>query len=196
MSGRVYERKFDWDEARRLRALGWTLKRIAEKYGVSHAAVRRVVDPRAAAQMAMASTEYKRSGTCPDCGTRTSFVACRGGSSRCPDCSAALRTTTVRPTELQCVICRAWLPDSSFPASRTARMEHRRYRHRQCSRCGAKARQAYRERQKIPCVGCGAPCLPASEKGPNGKDTGLCAACYHSRRRRASAAVLSVRGPA
>lgn len=181
MSGRVYERKFDWDEARRLRKEGMTYVEIASLMGVSATAVRIACDQRARATSYVNSAEYARSGVCVDCGGRMSRNSTRP-QLRCLSCHHRfLRETapTVRDTELRCFKCERWLPDLAFPHDRNNLA--RRGRHRECTDCQTAARRAYRERHKVPCVNCGAPRLAASETKPGMRKTGLCVACYQQR---------------
>lgn len=51
-------RKFDHDEARRLRAEGWTLQRIADRLGVTRQAVNFVVSDKARETNARAGKAY------------------------------------------------------------------------------------------------------------------------------------------
>ena len=67
-NGRVYERRFDHDEAKRLRASGWTWRALADRYGVCANAVVRVVDDRARARLD-ASTRQWMTALCDDCGS-------------------------------------------------------------------------------------------------------------------------------
>jgi hypothetical protein len=59
--GRVYRRAFDHDEARELYATGlWSQSALAERFGVSRAAVGRVLNPRRREAMARHSKEWVR----------------------------------------------------------------------------------------------------------------------------------------
>lgn len=176
---RVYARKFDHEEAKRLHERGMSIAAIAEKLGASHSGVKRVVDPVYRELLAARTRSYVRSGSCPDCGTQTTYH--RDGDSRCVKCAAKLRSKVDEEQGLAyCPKCKQWLPVEDFPraSSRAARGLHG-----ECRACGSARRRDYRERRKVPCVQCGAPCLPASEKGARGRDTGLCRACWHASRR-------------
>ena len=140
---RTYERKFDWDEARRRRAAGETAGAIARDLGVSVTAIKRVTEPEEYKRMNDHVAAYQRSGRCPDCGTQTTRKSA-SRSSRCPRCSAIHQSTTVRPTELHCSSCDRWLPDEAFP--RDSGRIARRGRHRQCTKCQTVARTEWRRR--------------------------------------------------
>lgn len=109
MAGRVYERKFDWGEARRLRKRGWSYARIAEKLGVSEAVVNRVCDPRAKAMMDMQALEYRqRHGN-----AYTGKAACEG----CGGPRQDPRNNSGRGLERNTGLCRAcWLSRKSKEA--------------------------------------------------------------------------------
>lgn len=173
-------RKIDYADARRRRERGETLASIARDYDVTPHAVSYATDTQRRARLLVASALWQKQGRCPVCGVYGTTRHRVGVDSRCRDCASAAQVTTVRPDALRCVTCREWKPDSEFPGDR--RQSHRRGRHMQCRPCQTKDRRAYRERRKVPCVSCGAPCLPASEKGARGKDTGLCRTCWHRSR--------------
>jgi hypothetical protein len=180
---RVYVRKFDWDEARRLRAEGWSYQAIAERLGVSASAVWQVLTgARRKAEYRERNREalrrlYRGKGSCADCGGPIWLHTARKHP-RCTDCAAKRKTVTVRPDTLRCFSCGEWKPDALFPYSRSHRS--RRGHHGACRACQAKVRQAHRERQKRPCEGCGRPALPPSEKGRRGRARVLCLDCYRA----------------
>ena len=183
MSGRVYERKFDWDEAKRLRKEGMPLARIGALLGVSYAAIDRVTNPVRYAQMRHSNDVYQCSGTCVDCGATIS----RNGTkpvARCRPCQARNLTTTVRDETLRCFRCGEWKPDDAFTLSTSRQYEHRRRRIAMCRTCDTRARQAYRLRRKVPCAnGCGTLVLPPNETGSQ-YPTGLCRNCWQESVRR------------
>lgn len=181
VSGRVYVRMFDWDEARRLRAEGLSCRAIAARLGVTTSAVYRVVTPGQIEAQAANARRYASTGVCDDCGGPMNRVSRSHGSRRCAECAAVARTTSARPEALRCVTCREWKPDSDFPLG--GRKIGRRGRHLQCRGCQTIARRAYRDRHKQPCVGCGKPALPPREKGPRGSGVARCLDCYHAHRR-------------
>lgn len=151
---RVYVRKFDWDEARRLHADGWTYGRIGKRFGVSYAAVRRVCDPEFGARLDAHSREHIMSGVCCDCGRTGVSRYGRAGRPRCQDCAARARATTVGAATLLCTTCRRWKADGEFPSCRTEGA--RRGRHSQCRTCQTDAKRRYREKNRQPCShGCG-----------------------------------------
>jgi len=65
--GRVYRRKFDHDQARELRAEGWTYQRLADHFGVSVAAIEYLCNPTAKARNRRHTREWY-SAICDDCG--------------------------------------------------------------------------------------------------------------------------------
>ena len=83
-----------------------------------------------------------------------------------------------------CFKCREWKADEGFPHKNSGGLR-RRGRSNYCRSCETIARQQYRERIKVPCVGCGKPALPQSEKGTRGRAEPRCRSCS----RRAYAAV-------
>jgi hypothetical protein len=139
---RVYVRKFDWDEARRLHAEGRSVYGIAKDLGVSAAAVWRVVDPERRRKMAARSAEYQRSGTCVDCGGPCSRNRARPAA-RCPDCDGKHKRL-VTETEARCVDCKRWLPHDAFSPCRLKRTKDGGSS-RTCRECETARRQANRE---------------------------------------------------
>lgn len=177
---REYVRKFDWDEAKRLRKQGMTYKAIAETLGVSVTAVSLACNPRQYAINRQTTSAYQRRGTCVDCGERISSNYSKA-ILRCRECSALHQATTVRDSELLCSSCREWKPDTSFPFSRSE-PSARRGRHGTCSECQTRLRKAYRERHKVPCAnGCGTMVEDCSRHSRSW--TGLCRACWQESRR-------------
>lgn len=144
---RQYERKFDWDEALRLREAGATIKSIAATLGVSETAVFRVVKPGERERFAEYRKNFDRTGQCSDCGGPMNRTAAYNGSTRCVRCSAIARGTTARDGELQCITCREWKPDDSFPHNRVEK-HARRGRHHECRACNTASRRAHRERNR------------------------------------------------
>lgn len=184
MSGRVYVRKFDWDEAVRLRASGLTLQAVASQLGVSVTAVQLACDPRLRAVNELRVAEYQRRGRCRTCGGRCSRNA-SGPQGECRACAYKRQATTVRPKSLRCWSCKVWKPDTDFPWNR-AEAELRRGRHGTCRVCQTILRTAYRQRRRVPCVNCGQPRSHPGErsgKGVSCRDTGLCRECYQAQRR-------------
>ena len=143
-------RKFDWDEARRLRAQGYTYAAIATRLGVSTTAVIHACDPRQRLRARLITAAHQQSGTCIDCGKR----CCRNDTllrrgihkGRCRECASKHAATTVRDDALKCVTCKQWLWDTAFPHD--ARMAHRRGRHRECTACNTKSKREWRRRKQ------------------------------------------------
>jgi hypothetical protein len=182
---RVYERKFDWDEAKQRRLAGASVRELAAEYGVSTSMVYYATNARAYARMRSYGAVWQRDGTCVDCGA----TCTRRAETRCVECATRLRATSVRPSELRCQTCRKWKPDKEF--SRGVRRS-RRGRHQNCRSCSTRLRQDYRDRHKIPCSNCGKPRLPKSEKNAGAKrahlqDSGLCLDCFRESIRKVAA---------
>lgn len=178
-------RSFDYDEARRLRTGGATVAELCERFGVSEHAIRCAINETYRLKQnakGAAISERKREPCRGGCGTLV-WMHQPGRSGFCIRCSAIERTTTAREDTLQCARCDDWKPDDDFPR-RTAAVA-RRGRAPICRPCETIARQERRERRKIPCEECGAPRLPAGEKGAREHDTGLCLSCYRESVRKA-----------
>lgn len=174
---RGYQRRFDHDEARRRYAAGESVAALAREYGVTESAVYLVVSAKQAASARALHERYRTADRCERCGAvKSLFSRYTSGSRLCRSCAMDDRATSVREGELRCSSCGEWKPDDDFPRNRSARLR-RRGRHNQCRSCQTNARQAYRERHKVPCVGCGAPALPPSEKGPKGASFPRCREC-------------------
>lgn len=169
---RIYQRKFDHDEARIRHAAGESLSALAREYGVTQAAVKRIVDAEHRAAMDSRIQRWMMGGVCRDCGKQ----GVSRQKARCKKCASQAAATSVRPGELWCSRCQQWLPDESFPHG--DKTKARRGRHQYCRQCNTAARRQYREKVKVPCERCGRPCLPPSEKGHNKSDSGLCRDCY------------------
>ncbi len=144
--GRVYEWAFDHDAARELRARGLGYSTIADQFGVSDAAVRRVCDAEAKKRMEARSQKWIRENKRPPC---------RGGCGRlvwmvdqtrtgfCRDCLAERRAAKhVRADSLRCTKCGEWKPDDAFTV--VAGRKIRRGRRSNCRQCDTAARGAYR----------------------------------------------------
>jgi hypothetical protein len=144
-------RVFDHDEASRLRwAEGWSVARLAERYGVAKNSVLRATDARVRARHAREQRERKawRSGECSDCGG-----ACTEGGQRCQRCHAnhaRANAPSVRPDTLRCNSRlhegERWLADDAFP--HRAQAPARRYRHSECHACAARRKRWLRARQR------------------------------------------------
>ena len=179
---RVYERKFDWDEAQRLYREGVAITHIANRLGVSHAAVRRIVVPGQKARMANSSAEWVRANSrrhyykskCESCG-----AACRTGHRLCGNChyESMCKPTVDNNGKVFCTKCERFLEPDAFTFDSSA--TERGFRGHFCRACDTAARRAYRERQKVPCTGCGKPALPQREKRTHGAAVPRCKACLY-----------------
>lgn len=182
-NGRIYPRKFDHDEARERYAAGESSSALAREYGVTQTAVWTVVSAKGAKWRD--SERLKGAGRCRRCGDPTnaqSVYTHPRSKGLCTSCANDDQATSVRADELQCSVCRAWKPDEAFPHNHSERFR-RRTRHGTCRRCLTAARQEYRERHKVPCVGRGKPALPPSEKRTNGSDVPRCRSCFNAAQR-------------
>lgn len=184
-------RKFDHDKARARRAAGESVASLAERYGVTETAIRVAVDARARLRYEMYQAQRQRS-VCGECGDPCSWNPSQQEAPRCRACHAKARATTVRFDGLLCLACREWKWDSEFPWSRAE--PHRRGRHNSCRACQTKLRRDYRNRHKVPCVRCGAPALPPSEKSATSTDFARCRPCYEADRKAARADTKSLTG--
>lgn len=174
-------RTFDWDEARRLRANGHTLKELAARYGVTVWAIVLATDDRARIRSQNAAAEWNARH-----GNPYSYDLCACGqhkkkaAARCMDCHllATANNVTDDAGDLWCNTCKTYRPTSEFPFSSSS--SRRAFRRHMCRACDTKARQANRQKRREPCVGCGSPALPASEKGTKGGMVPRCRACFHA----------------
>ncbi len=136
-------RKFDHDEARRLRGQGWTYQAIGDALGVSDMAVCRVCDETVRAKMDKAAQEWQRQGVCIDCGAPRIRVS-KHHEARCRPCSIIAMATSVRDGELCCSTCKQWKPDDDFPFNRS--LSVRRQRASQCRMCQTQQKRQWRAR--------------------------------------------------
>lgn len=183
-------RAFDHEGAVRRHGEGESIAALAVEYGVSKSAIYQAierVDPerheRALAYHRTWQSSRFRRPCIRGCGRLAWHQAGREGV--CIRCRNAERTTTVGEHVLLCTRCGEWKPDEAFPMGGHRKIG-RRGRHSTCRGCQAEVKREYRERRKVPCVRCGKPCLPASEKGRRAADTGLCLPCYRESVRRAA----------
>lgn len=136
---RLYERKFDWDEARRLRVEGWSYNKIAAHFGVTHGAVRFACDEAARAQQAEYARQW-RVATCK-CGARCQRSSYRGERPRCKAC-ADRAMAKVTDGKAYCPACNTWKPLGDFSRSST---RPNRGVHSECRACSTKRRRNWRQ---------------------------------------------------
>ena len=136
-SGRQYQRRFDWEQARTRYQAGETMTAIAASYGVTKEAVRRVVDAAYYAREQGRLAARQKTGRCVDCGR-----AITPTSTRCRDCAGIARRTTVRTDTLHCSACKQWKPDSAYYHDQDT--PARRYHSWLCKTCDNQARRRYR----------------------------------------------------
>lgn len=151
---RVYRRAFDHEEALALRADGWTYPALAERFGVSVTAIKRVCDPNLRERMRRNINQWHRDQRQPclgGCG-RLVWMTTPTRTGYCADCrTERLNAPNVRDGELRCTNCGEWKPDAEFTGDKAAK--HRRFRRGWCRACETKARRAYRranpERERV-----------------------------------------------
>lgn len=140
---RTYERKFDWDEAKRLHEDGMSYNAIAARFGVSQTAIWRVVTPGAREKSNARIAAWQKTGVCSDCGGKATRRHAQADS-LCMKCSARRSRTSVRDDALWCSGCQQWKPDDDFPKDRAE--AHRRDRHVYCRPCNTRTRREWRHR--------------------------------------------------
>jgi DNA-directed RNA polymerase subunit RPC12/RpoP len=135
---RVYERTFDWDEAKQRRLAGESVRDLAAEYGVSTTMVYYAINPKTYARARAYTTNWQRQGECPDCGAQTTRTGSR--VHRCPDCSAK-RKVKVRNGKAYCPTCDHWKLLKEFSPSNKSK---HRLVHTECRACQTKRRRANR----------------------------------------------------
>ncbi len=163
---RIYIRKYDHDECRRLYAQGASVSELAERYGVTTTAITICVDPEARARnYARASAFYKTS--CEDCGNPCLIASApmkraKSGRSLCAICSAKERRENVQVDgdgtviAVHCASCKEWKPAEAFGKGKRYPDLREGGFHNGCRACNVAMRRAYRNRHKVPCEGgCG-----------------------------------------
>lgn len=144
-NNRVYQRRFDHDEAQELRAQGWSYPLLADRFGVSVAAVYRICNPEFEERQRKRHAAWLRKKRHPCSGGCGRLVWMHGTtrSGYCPRCVKALDVAAdVRESELRCTKCRRWKPDEEFP--RYKGVHARRGRNGWCRSCCAAARREHR----------------------------------------------------
>jgi hypothetical protein len=166
---RFYRRKFDFDEARALYARGFTIGRLALRYGVHENAIRRVVVPGEADRQNEIHKRW-RTTVCESCGgpamklTHGKKQHNPDGRVLCQACRGRVRRKPIRfgdgVVKVECGACKTWKPVAEFPPRVTRGLRAGAKVRARCRACDTAARQAYRDRHRVPCEGCGKPCLP------------------------------------
>jgi hypothetical protein len=187
-TGRLYERRFDHDEARARHTAGEKILALAIEYGVSETAVSRALDPRRRERDNEATRRW-RTGTCEDCGgPAMRLVGAKlkhnpDGRTLCLACRSKDRRTAVLVFDngvvaVKCLTCKDWLAPARFPKGTRYRDLRPGGFHNSCRTCQTALRRAYREARKIPCTKCGAPRNPHTPgNGSRGEDSGMCHPC-------------------
>jgi hypothetical protein len=137
--GRQYQRKFDWEEARKRHQAGESIAKIAADLGVSHTAVHRVVNPKVHDQMREYGRNWQKSGVCGQCGG--------ANTRRYPICLACANKNraNVKDGTAYCPKCASWKPLDQFTPtpSRPGRQVHG-----ECRACGTQRRAAWRDKNR------------------------------------------------
>lgn len=209
---RAYVRRFDHEEAARRHAAGESVKALADEYGVTYAAVHHAVTPGEKARQVEMSRRW-RTGVCETCGGPAMRLV-SGKKAHNPDGRCLCRScrfsemrehvrfgvggtlVAVCCAMLDCANGERWQPPENFPRGQRYPDLRAGGFHTQCRACNTRARQSYRERHRVPCESCGAPCLPPSEKGARLSVIARCRDCYLADVSRTPEAVTSEAMPA
>lgn len=135
-----HARRFDWDEAKALRALGWSYPRIGERYGVSASAVWLAVNDEGRERQARRSAEWQASGTCEECGGPATRYSDPRRRSRCVRCWNRYQTA-VRDGRAWCSVCLTWKPLDDFTRARDRPVRGVR---NSCRSCDTRLRREHR----------------------------------------------------
>ncbi len=142
---RIYHRRFDHDEAQKLRAEGWTWAELARHFGVTTNAIQRVCLPHVREKMNVHTKKYLRDTRQPckgGCG-KLVWTNVKSRSGYCSHCVAQLKfSADVRDDALRCTQCREWKPDSDFPTHHPSQV--RRGRSPECRACSTARRWKHR----------------------------------------------------
>lgn len=146
---RVYQRKFDHEQALELLDAGGSVQAVAEKFGVSTSRIYQIrhrrADPgwweRDADRRRKWTRENQRAPCAGGCGTMV-WMAQEGRSGFCPSCVRTVGYVT--DDELMCHGCREWKPDEEFGYS-PSYPRGRRHRASRCLKC---LREKRRERRR------------------------------------------------
>jgi hypothetical protein len=165
-NGRVYQRKFDWDEARARHNAGEGYTALARAYGVSINAVKRVCDPVFKVQMDARREAHIHTGVCEDCGqagvTSAAFRRTRPskhGRVLCAGCGAVEKRTryrfdkagtlvAVRCNMADCAHGDRWQPPGNFPRGENAKDLRPGGFHSVCRDCNTRMRRDHRARNR------------------------------------------------
>ena len=173
---------------------------VAAMFGVSKHSVWRIASEKNS-RLTSERQKARYTASCSKCGgpcVSAEHPSKRGVGRRtpvaiCQSCEGKSRRIRFRYDELgqlaavKCETCKAFKHPEEFCAGVKFKDIRPECIHKSCRACLTKLRQDYRERHKIPCRSCGAPCLPASEKGPRGADSRLCRSCWLESRKKAAA---------
>jgi hypothetical protein len=146
---RVYQRKFDHDECRRLRQDGWTYQALADHYHVSIAAIDRVLNPNRRKRMDERTRDWL-TAICDDCGKTCThnWSSKKGRHDRvcCKQCGDKRRREEhliARHDEhgnIHCCRCETHKPPDDF------RFDKHGFPRNRCRSCETAARRDYHHR--------------------------------------------------
>lgn len=179
--------------ARDYRAQGLTYKEIGDLMGCTQQWAYALCNDDVYERMSRRSTEWIRSGTCPQCGgpmTHPKFgeYARRKPTGMCRSCFVAKvkadrMAATVHGDTARCRLCKQFKPFADFPQGQLRKyLDGHTTRMCSCRACDTAARADYRRRHATPCTNCGNP--RNGDEGGRGIDTGLCGPCYQQTRRK------------
>lgn len=143
MPERIYVRKFDWDEAVRLRESGMTIAGTARRLEVSESAIAYATNPRRRAHARTYGAYYQRLGKCSDCGGECSYNPSQPVL-RCRACRFKY-DRFVFDGKAYCPVCARWKKLDDFTADRK-----RKYRgvRSMCRSCETAKRRELRRRNR------------------------------------------------
>ncbi|MFL5864688.1 MAG: hypothetical protein ACJ780_28660 [Solirubrobacteraceae bacterium] len=166
-NGRVYQRKFDWDEARARHEAGESYPALARAYGVSVNAMMRACDPRHKQRIDARRDDYQSNGVCDVCGkTGITSAAHRrqtnpaaDGRVLCAACRSLAKRTRFRYDDqgvlvaiccsiLDCAHGERWQPPENFPGGVRYRDVRPKGIHNLCRDCNTRTRRKYRRRNR------------------------------------------------
>lgn len=162
-NGRVYQRKFDWDEARARRAAGESYRALARAYGVSINGMMRACDPRHKQRIDARRDAMQASGVCEHCGKqgitsaahRRKTSPAADGRVLCMACRSVAKRTRFRYENgalvaVQCALVdcahgERWQPLENFPGGVGYRDVRAKGVHGLCRDCNTRTRRRHRQ---------------------------------------------------
>lgn len=141
---RVYHRRFDHEEAQRLRAEGWTWVELSRHFGVTANAIQRVCLPHVREKMDAQTKKHllKLRKPCKGGCGKLVWMNNKERSGYCPRCIRSKFNADVGDGILRCTRCREWKTDSEFPTYHGVHV--RRGRSPECRVCSSQRRREHR----------------------------------------------------